>query len=448
MKKKYFGTDGIRGRVGSHKIHPDFMMKLGWAVGRVLIHSDHKTVLIGKDTRISGYMFESALEAGFAAAGVNVRLLGPMPTPAIAYLTQTFRADAGVVISASHNPYEDNGIKFFDAHGEKILDEIELAIEEEMEKPFELVAPDSLGKASRIIDANGRYIEFCKSTISSKIRFNGLKIVLDCANGATYKIAPSVFKELGAEVTTIGDKPDGLNINLNCGSTHLEKLQAKVIATHADLGIAFDGDGDRVHMVDSKGQVINGDGILYLIALDRFNQGRLHGGIVGTLMTNMALEVRFKQLGIPFVRTDVGDRYVLSMLKENGWWIGGETSGHIVCLDKTSTGDGLISALQVLARLVREQKTIEELMQDIQFYPQIMLNYKTTNATELMKNIDFQQYIQKIEKELEGKGRVLVRPSGTEPVLRILFEGPEEEELNLYTNELERFLNQIQEKVS
>lgn len=355
MKKKYFGTDGIRGRVGTEKIHPEFIMKLGWALGRVLNHTEHKKVIIGKDTRISGYMLESALEAGFSAAGVDVRLIGPMPTPAIAYLTQTFRANAGVVISASHNPYQDNGIKFFDANGEKLPDDIELAIEAEMAKPFELQEPHLLGKASRITDANGRYIEFCKSTISSKLRLNGLKIVLDCANGATYKVAPSVFKELGAQVVVIGDKPDGLNINHECGSTHPEHLQAKVLACQADLGIAFDGDGDRVVMVDHQGQLINGDGVLYLIATDRHEQKRLQGGVVGTLMTNMALEVKFKELQIPFIRTNVGDRYVLAELKKNNWVIGGETSGHIVCLDKTTTGDGIIAALQVLAKMVESK---------------------------------------------------------------------------------------------
>lgn len=440
MKKKYFGTDGIRGRVGSDKIHPEFMMKLGWAVGRVLGHGQHNNVLIGKDTRISGYMFESALEAGFSAAGVNVRFLGPMPTPAIAYLTQTFRAQAGVVISASHNPYQDNGIKFFDAHGEKLADEIEQAIEAEMEKPFELVESNLLGKASRVIDANGRYIEFCKSTISSRLRFHGLKVVLDCANGATYRIAPSVFAELGAEVITIGDKPDGLNINQGYGSTSPEKLQAKVLSTGADVGIAFDGDGDRVHMVDAKGNLVNGDGVLFIIAMDRHLQNKLHGGVVGTLMTNMGLEVKFQDVGIPFVRTDVGDRYVLSSLKEKSWLIGGETSGHIVCLDRTTTGDGVIAALQVLARMVREQKSLEELTREVELYPQILFNYQTNDASQLLKQTDFLDCIREIEDQLQGKGRILVRASGTEPVLRILFEGPDEQQLQKQQQMLENFL--------
>jgi phosphoglucosamine mutase len=447
MKKKYFGTDGIRGRVGTEKIHPEFIMKLGWALGRVLNQTEHKKVIVGKDTRISGYMFESALEAGFSAAGVDVRLIGPMPTPAIAYLTQTFRANAGVVISASHNPYQDNGIKFFDANGEKLPDELELAIEEEMAKPFELKEPHLLGKASRITDANGRYIEFCKSTISSKLRLNGLKIVLDCANGATYKVAPSVFKELGAQVIVIGDKPDGLNINHNCGSTHPEQLQAKVLACQADLGIGFDGDGDRVIMVDSKGHLVNGDGVLYLIATDRHEQNRLQGGVVGTLMTNMALEVKFKELNIPFVRTNVGDRYVMSELKTNKWLIGGETSGHIVCLDKTTTGDGIIAALQVLAKMVREHKSLAELMSEIHFYPQVMLNVKTNNAAQLMQRPDVLQIIEKHEKELQGRGRMLVRPSGTEPLLRILLEGPDEAELLERKKDIENVVNQIKEKV-
>lgn len=440
MKKKYFGTDGIRGRVGSAKIHPEFMMKLGWAVGRVLGKGQHKNVLIGKDTRISGYMFESALEAGFSAAGVNVRFLGPMPTPAIAYLTQTFRAQAGVVISASHNAYQDNGIKFFNAHGEKLADDLEQAIEAEMEKPFELVDSHLLGKATRVIDANGRYIEFCKSTISSRLRFHGLKVVLDCANGATYRVAPNVFSELGAEVITIGDKPDGLNINQSCGSTSPEKLRSKVLETQADVGIAFDGDGDRVHMVDAKGQLINGDGVLFMIAMDRYLQNKLRGGVVGTLMTNMGLELKFKDVGIPFIRTDVGDRYVLACLKEKSWWIGGETSGHIVCLDRTTTGDGIIAALQVLARMVREQKSLEDLMRDVQFYPQVLFNYQTTEATSLIKQDDFNGLLTEIQSQFQGKGRILARASGTEPMLRILFEGPDEQQLLKQKQKLEAFL--------
>jgi len=446
MEKKYFGTDGIRGRVGSYKIHPEFIMRLGWAVGRLLSNGNNKTVLIGKDTRVSGYMFESALEAGFAAAGVHVQLLGPMPTPAIAYLTQTFQAQAGVVISASHNLYEDNGIKFFDANGEKLSDAMELAIEAELEKDFELEHSSLLGKASRINDANGRYIEFCKSTIPANIRLNGLKIVVDCANGATYKVAPNVFRELGAEIITINDKPDGFNINKLCGSTHLDKLQNVVLAEGADLGVAFDGDGDRVHMVDAKGRVVNGDGILFLIAMARYKHNTMQGGVVGTLMTNMALELKFQQLGIPFLRTEVGDRYVLTKLKEKKWLLGGETSGHIVCLDKTTTGDGIISALQVLAYLVREQKTIAELVDEVSFYPQMLLNFNTNRACKVMQNQDFQRQMLGIEKELAGTGRVLVRASGTEPVLRILFEGPCEDILMAYKDKLTKFLNEISEK--
>ena len=438
MTKKYFGTDGIRGRVGSEKIHPEFVMRLGWAVGKILIKNHRKKVLIGKDTRISGYMFESALEAGLSAAGVDVKLLGPMPTPAIAYLTQTFRANAGIVISASHNPYEDNGIKFFDAGGGKLPDEMELAIEAELDKQFEIVPSNMLGKASRVIDAAGRYIEFCKSSIPSLMRLNGLKIVVDCANGATYKVAPNVFKELGAEVVTLNDKPDGFNINQQCGSNHPEQLQATVMATGADLGIAFDGDGDRVLMVDHLGKVINGDGILYLIVRDRFQTGKLNGGVVGTLMTNMALELRLKALGIGFFRSNVGDRYVLAALKENNWTIGGETSGHIVCLDKTTTGDGIIAALQVLASIQKEQKTLAELSNEIELFPQVMLNIKTQDAKILMENSIIRDELERHAQELKGRGRILTRPSGTEPLLRILLEGENEANLQQRKAEIEQ----------
>lgn len=429
MTKKYFGTDGIRGRVGSQKIHPEFVMRLGWAVGKVLVKSQRRKVLIGKDTRISGYMFESALEAGLAAAGVDVKLLGPMPTPAIAYLTQTFRANAGIVISASHNPYEDNGIKFFDANGGKLPDEMEFAIEAELEKPFEIVPSNMLGKATRVIDAAGRYIEFCKSSIPSLMRLNGLKIVVDCANGATYKIAPNVFKELGAEVITLCDKPDGFNINQQCGSNYPARLQEKVLETGADLGIALDGDGDRVLMVTHQGKIVNGDGILYLIVRDRFQSGQLHGGVVGTLMTNVALELRLNALGIPFIRSNVGDRYVLGALKANNWIVGGETSGHIVCLDKTTTGDGIIAALQVLASMQKEQKTLAELDNELNLLPQVLVNIKTHDAKSLMENSVINVELERHAKELKNKGRILVRPSGTEPLLRILLEGENETEL-------------------
>lgn len=444
MKKKYFGTDGIRGKVGSSCIHPEFMLRLGWAVGRVLTNNHHrKKVLIGKDTRISGYMFESALEAGLAAAGADVRLLGPMPTPAIAYLTQTFRASAGIVISASHNYFEDNGIKFFDSNGGKLPDELEYAIEAEMEKPFELVPSAMLGKASRISDAAGRYVEFCKSTIPSLTRLNGLKIVLDCANGATYHVAPNVFRELGAEVTVIGDKPNGFNINENCGSTSPELLRKHVLDTQADLGIAFDGDGDRVLMADKNGHILNGDAVLYLITQERIRKNRLSGGVVGTLMTNMALEIKLKNLGVPFIRTAVGDRYVLSALKEKNWKIGGETSGHIVCLDKTSTGDGIIASLQVLSHMVHESKGLDELMQDIILFPQVLCNIKTSNSLELMNHPVFVKEMAKHEAQLLNRGRVLIRPSGTEPLVRVLLEGESEEDLRLRKQEIEHAISGI-----
>jgi phosphoglucosamine mutase len=444
MNKKYFGTDGIRGKVGSHTIHPEFVMKLGWAVGRVLGQHNGKKVLIGKDTRISGYMFESALEAGLIAAGIDVRLLGPMPTPAIAYLTRTFRASAGIVISASHNVYEDNGIKFFDSNGGKLPDEIELQIETELAKPFELVRSNQLGKASRISDASGRYIEFCKSTVSAHIRLNGLKIVLDCANGATYKVAPSVFRELGAEVHVISERPDGFNINQHCGSTAPESLQKKVLELNADVGIAFDGDGDRIHMVDNRGQLVNGDGVLYLISQERKQRNKLIGGVVGTLMTNIGLEIKLKEQKIPFMRTNVGDRFVLSALKEKNWKIGGETSGHIVCLDRSTTGDAIIAGLQVLAFMVRQQKDLNTLMSEIILYPQVLCNIKTQHPKDLLCNPVFQKEIGRFEDALANKGRVLVRPSGTEPLVRVLFEGEHEDELNLRKYELEEFVRTMQ----
>lgn len=440
MKKKFFGTDGIRGKVGTTNIHPQFMLRLGWAVGRVLANHQRKKILIGKDTRISGYMFESALEAGLSAAGIDVRLLGPMPTPAIAYLTQTFRASAGIVISASHNPFEDNGIKFFDAKGGKLPDEIELAIEAELEKSFDLVSSQMLGKVSRITDAAGRYIEFCKSSIPSLTRLNGLKIALDCANGATYHVAPNVFRELGADVYTIGDRPDGLNINHECGSTNPESIRAHTLAVNADVGIAFDGDGDRVLMVDKNGSIINGDGILYLISQERIKKNRLHGGIVGTLMTNMGLELKFREMSIPFVRTNVGDRYVLSTLREKNWKIGGETSGHIVCLDKTSTGDGIIASLQVLSHMIHQQKTLAELMEDIVLFPQVLCNLKTNHASDLMQSDKFKQLMEKHQNELTNIGRVLVRPSGTEPLLRVLLEGADYDDLLSRKKEIEQEL--------
>ncbi|WP_298627592.1 phosphoglucosamine mutase [uncultured Legionella sp.] len=422
-QRKYFGTDGIRGHVGLSSINPEFVLKLGWAVGRVLANGHRKKVVIGKDTRVSGYMLESALEAGLSAAGVDVALLGPMPTPGIAYLTQTLRANAGIVISASHNLFEDNGIKFFSAEGGKLPDSVELLIEAELEKKLQTVSSVKLGKATRINDATGRYIEFCKSTIPSMSRLSGLKIVVDCANGATYHIAPNVFAELGASVISIGDKPDGFNINQECGSTAPELLQKKVISSGADIGIALDGDGDRLVLVDAKGNLVDGDQILYIIAKDRFQRGLLHGGVVGTLMSNYGLEMAMSALNIPFLRSKVGDRYVLEALRENEWKIGGETSGHIVCLDKTTTGDGIVAALQVLSIMMKQDKTLEQLCQGITLLPQSLVNLRTDHAAALAANPKVIKAVSNLEASLNGEGRVLLRPSGTEPLLRIMVEG-------------------------
>lgn len=422
-QRKYFGTDGIRGHVGQSNINPEFVLKLGWAIGRVLANGHRKKVVIGKDTRVSGYMLESALEAGLSAAGVDVALLGPMPTPAIAYLTQTLRANAGIVISASHNLFQDNGIKFFSAEGGKIPDSVELAIEAELEKKMETVSSEKLGKATRINDASGRYIEFCKSTIPSLTRLSGLKIVVDCANGATYHIAPNVFSELGADVTSIGNKPDGFNINEECGSTSPDHLVQKVLNTGADIGIGLDGDGDRVILVDAEGNLIDGDQILYIIAKDRHERGLLHGGVVGTLMSNYGLELAMAELGIPFIRSHVGDRYVLEALREKNWKIGGETSGHIVCLDKTTTGDGIVAALQVLSIMVKQGKTLRQLTEGITLLPQSLVNLKTLHASSLAKNAQVIEVVRDLETRLHGEGRVLLRPSGTEPLLRVMVEG-------------------------
>ena len=422
-QRKYFGTDGIRGRVGESDVNPEFFLKLGWAVGRVLANGDRNKVIIGKDTRVSGYMLESALEAGLSAAGVDVGLLGPMPTPAVAYLTRTLRASAGIVISASHNLFEDNGIKFFSAEGGKLPDSLELAIEAEMDKPLQTVAAVKLGKAKRIHDAPGRYIEFCKSTIPPLTRLTGLKLVVDCAHGATYHVAPNVFSELGAEVIAMGDKPDGFNINQGVGSTAPESLQERVVKSGADLGIALDGDGDRLILVDAAGEVINGDQIIYVIAQDRFSRGQLNGGIVGTLMSNFGLEAALTQMGVPFERAQVGDRYVLEALKEKSWKIGGESSGHIVCLDKTTTGDGIVSALQVLCSMIKQEKSLRELVQGMELVPQRLINVKTTQAKALMKNKRVMDSVKQCNHVMENQGRGLLRPSGTEPLLRIMVEG-------------------------
>ncbi|MCE8022291.1 phosphoglucosamine mutase [Halomonas sp. MCCC 1A11036] len=429
MTRKYFGTDGIRGTVGEYPITPDFMLKLGWAMGRVLAReSGRARVLIGKDTRISGYMFESALEAGLSAAGVDVALLGPMPTPAIAYLTRTFRADAGIVISASHNPFADNGIKFFSTEGTKLADALEERIEAMLDEPLTTVAADRLGKATRIDDAAGRYIEFCKSTIPNRVSLHGLRVVLDCAHGATYHIAPSVFRELGAEVSLVGASPDGLNINREVGSTSPATLRAAVIQQGADLGIAFDGDGDRVLMVDADGREIDGDDILYLIARDRHERGQLVGGVVGTLMTNFGLAMALEQMDIPFERVKVGDRYVVERLLENGWQLGGESSGHIVCADVQSTGDGIVSALQVLAIMVNEGKPLQALLAGLEKVPQALVNVRLTpgsDAKALMESPAVKDAVAAVEVKLGDEGRVLLRPSGTEPLIRVMVEGRE-----------------------
>lgn len=428
MSRKYFGTDGIRGRVGEAPITPEFVMRLGWAAGKVFAGQGKRHILIGKDTRISGYMFESALEAGLSAAGVDVGLLGPMPTPGIAYLTRTFHADAGIVISASHNPYYDNGIKFFSADGSKLDDETENAIEALLDQSMDVVASDALGKAKRINDAGGRYIEFCKSTVFG-LSLKGMRIVLDCAHGATYQIAPSVFAELGAEVFTIGNQPDGLNINEKVGSTAPKSLQSKVIELEADLGIAFDGDGDRVVMVDRNGELVDGDEIIFMIARNAYDLGTLQGGVVGTLMSNMGMELALKELDIPFVRANVGDRYVMQELVERNWTIGGENSGHILCLDAHTTGDGIIAALQVLKALKVHGKPLHEYKMGMSKFPQIMKNVKVSDKSIVHSEV-VTNAVAQVEQELAGRGRVLLRPSGTEPVVRVMIEGEDESLVN------------------
>lgn len=429
MSKKYFGTDGIRGKVGEYPITPDFVMRLGYAAGKVLtsVKSNlakgaHPAVLIGKDTRISGYMLEAALEAGLSAAGVDILLTGPMPTPAVAYLTRALRAQAGIVISASHNPYYDNGIKFFSSEGAKLPDDIEHAIEAELEKPMQVMESAKLGKARRIDDAAGRYIEFCKSTFPNDLDLRGLKIVLDCAHGATYYVAPNVFHELGAEIVCIGNKPDGLNINEQVGSTHPQALQKAVLEYQADLGIAFDGDGDRVMMVDAQGKLLDGDQLLYIIAIGLHAKGELKGGVAGTLMTNLALEHALQQHHIPFARAKVGDRYVLELLNKNNWILGGENSGHILTLDKHSSGDAIIATLQVLHALKQSGKTLTQMNTELVLYPQVLINVITKTKLNLEAS-EIQNAVKKAEDELNGTGRVLLRASGTEPKIRVMVEG-------------------------
>lgn len=421
--KRYFGTDGIRGRVGVWPITPEFVLKLGWAIGKVLARQGNGKVLIGKDTRISGYMFESVLESGLSAAGIDTHLLGPMPTPAIAYLTRTLRAQAGIVISASHNPYYDNGIKFFSAQGTKLPDNIEFAIEEQLEQPMTTVDSAELGKAIRVMDAPGRYIEFCKSTVSSDIILNGLKIVVDCANGATYHIAPNVFRELGADVIEIGVAPDGLNINQDCGAMHPEVVRQKVLAEKADLGIALDGDGDRLVLVDGAGQILDGDTLLYIIAKDKVSRGLLKGGVVGTVMSNLGLEKSIKQMGVEFVRVPVGDRHIISELNKRQWYLGGEPSGHVVSMDLITTGDGIITALQVLAALRHQNQSLVEIRKGLMTYPQVLLNIRLAHNDASLENARIQQVMKEVEKELGDKGRILLRRSGTEALIRIMVEG-------------------------
>lgn len=438
MNKKYFGTDGIRGRVGEAPVTADFMLRLGRAAGKVLALDDSRWVVIGKDTRISGYMFESALEAGLAAAGANVALLGPMPTPAIAYLTRTLHACAGIVISASHNPFYDNGIKFFSAEGEKLPDEVEQAIEAELDQPFTTVSSEKMGKAVRIDDAAGRYIEFCKGTIPFSILFRGLKIVVDCANGATYRVAPAVLEELGAEVIAIGNDPDGLNINSGCGSTYPDFVSQAVVEHGADVGIALDGDGDRVIMVDASGATVNGDELLYIMAAARQDNGQLRGGVVGTVMSNFGLELALKERNIPFIRTPVGDRHVHRALVKNGWTLGGEASGHLLCLDKTSTGDGIVSALQILEVMVSSGKGLAELAADVKKLPQVMINVPVNGegAAEVANSETINAAVKSVQQKLGDTGRVILRPSGTEPLIRVTLEGTDETQVHQLAEEL------------
>lgn len=436
MAKKYFGTDGIRGKVGEYPITADFMLKLGWATGRVFAKEGSGFVLVGKDTRISGYMFESALEAGLSAAGVDTRMLGPMPTPGIAYLTRTLRAKAGIVISASHNPYYDNGIKFFSVNGTKLPDELEHQIEHYIDAPMTTVESSKLGKAKRVSDAAGRYIEFCKSTVPPQLDFKGMRIVIDCANGATYHIAPHVFSEVGAEVVSIGADPDGLNINDECGATSPEALAAKVWEYRADLGIALDGDGDRIIMVDHKGEVVDGDELIYIIAKSRFDEGKLSGPVIGTLMSNLGMEHALKDLGIPLFRANVGDRYVMELLAEKKGMLGGEGSGHIICLDKTTTGDGIISALQVLAEMQRTGKSLHELKSGMKKYPQVLVNVRTSKKVKIDEIDSIKKAVEAVEKKLGDKGRVLLRSSGTEPLIRVMVEGVDGDDVNKYANQL------------
>lgn len=427
MSRKYFGTDGIRGRVGDAPVTPDFMLKLGWATGKVFASEDgtKPTVVIGKDTRVSGYMLESALQAGLVAAGANVKLLGPLPTPGIALLTRTQKADAGIVISASHNPYFDNGIKFFNGQGSKLSDELELQIEAMIDSPMETVDSEQLGKASRIVDAAGRYVEYCKSTFPDELSLKGMKLVIDCAHGATYHIAPAVFEELGATTVLIGATPDGYNINDGVGSTEPAALQARVLEEGADIGIAFDGDGDRLQMVNAKGQLLTGDDVLYVLAMHRLANGDSDAGIVGTLMTNMGLELALEAGGLRLARAKVGDRYVKELMVAEGWSLGGESSGHIICGELSTTGDGVIAALQVLAAVRASEKSLEALASGFNPLPQVLVNVRISKGFDLTAHPAIAEACRRVESELEGRGRLLLRPSGTEPVIRVMVEGDE-----------------------
>jgi len=435
-ERRYFGTDGIRGLVGQYPITPQFVMKLGYAAGRVLAAQGTKKVLIGKDTRISGYMLESALEAGFSAAGIDIGLLGPMPTPGIAYLTKTFRAEAGIVISASHNPFYDNGIKFFSQDGQKLPDDVELAIEAELDKDMGCVESAHLGKANRIEDAAGRYIEFCKSNFPSQYSLKNMKIVVDCAHGATYHIAPNVFRELGAEVVEIGTSPNGTNINHECGATSMAAISAAVVEHKADLGIALDGDGDRLMMVDHTGYVIDGDESVYVIACNDLQNGSIDGGVVGTLMSNMGLELALADMDVPFARSKVGDRYVMEMLKQKGWKLGAENSGHVINLNHTSTGDGIIAALNVLTAICNTGKTLFELRQGMTKLPQVLVNVRFSGDSDPLINDGVLASVDRVNEKLTGRGRVLLRKSGTEPLIRVMVEGPEHDEVMALAHEI------------
>jgi len=443
MNKKYFGTDGIRGEVGKGVITPEFMLKLGWATGKVFEEQGHCKIVIGKDTRTSGYMFESALEAGLVAAGADVQLIGPMPTPGIAYLTRTLRANAGIVISASHNPHYDNGIKFFSSDGKKLPDDIELAIERKIDEALVVVESSKLGKASRINDAAGRYIEFCKSSIPPMMDFSGMKMVVDCAHGSTYHIAPFVFEELGAEVIKIGAEPDGVNINENCGATKPEALQEAVLAHSANLGVALDGDGDRLIMVDHLGEVLDGDDIIYILAKSRQDEDCLGASVVGTQMTNLGVEHALNRLGIELLRSAVGDRHVIALMNESGSILGGEGSGHIICADRTTTGDGIISALQVIETMARDGVSLRELKSDIQKYPQCMINVKLNGDKKFVINDEISQAVKKVEETLNGSGRVLLRPSGTEPLVRVMVEGEDLSLVESLTLELSKTVEEL-----